>query len=156
MKVLLTAWAASRYDPPPSAWVLRKWVRAKLISPPPEWVGRAWYVEKESQCSDLGYTLRPTPEAPPPARRVKRGRKDPGRTALYRHFDGDVLLYVGIALAPVSRLSAHWSVSHWMHRVTRIDVAWHDTRADAEAAEIQAIRDEAPLYNVAHARNPRR
>jgi len=40
----LETWAASRYDPPPSAWVLRKWVRDGEIYPAPEKVGKGWRV----------------------------------------------------------------------------------------------------------------
>lgn len=46
MKITLHAWAARRYDPAPSAWVLRKWVRDGEISPAPEKVGRDYYVEE--------------------------------------------------------------------------------------------------------------
>jgi hypothetical protein len=49
MKVLLTAWAAARYDPPPSAWVLRKWVRSGEIWPAPELVGKCWYVDDKAK-----------------------------------------------------------------------------------------------------------
>jgi predicted site-specific integrase-resolvase len=45
VKIKLEAWAAQRYDPPPSAWVLRKWVRDGEISPMPERVGNHYYVE---------------------------------------------------------------------------------------------------------------
>ena len=48
MKVLLAAWAEKMYDPPPSAWVLRRWVLEGQISPPPERVGRAYYVKKDA------------------------------------------------------------------------------------------------------------
>lgn len=47
-KVPLAAWAASRYDPPPSAWVLRKWVRHGEIYPVPELVGKTYYVEQNA------------------------------------------------------------------------------------------------------------
>lgn len=49
MKVLLTAWAAKRYDPPPSLWVLRKWARAGEIYPAPELVGRNYYVDENAR-----------------------------------------------------------------------------------------------------------
>lgn len=48
MKILLHDWAARRYDPPPSAWVLRKWVREGEISPCPERVGRDYYVDENA------------------------------------------------------------------------------------------------------------
>ena len=49
MKILLTDWAARRYDPAPSAFVLRKWCRDGEISPPPEKVGRDWYVDDDKE-----------------------------------------------------------------------------------------------------------
>lgn len=45
----VTAWAASRYDPPPSLWVLRKWCREGEIYPPPEKVGKDWYVQENAR-----------------------------------------------------------------------------------------------------------
>lgn len=48
MKITVRAWAALNYDPPPSAWVLRKWVRDGEISPAPEKVGREYYVEESA------------------------------------------------------------------------------------------------------------
>lgn len=48
MKITLHAWATKRYDPPPSAWVLRKWVRAGEIIPAPEKVGRDYYVDENA------------------------------------------------------------------------------------------------------------
>lgn len=49
MKIPLTEWAARRYDPPPSAWVLRKWVRAGEIYPPPELVGKTYFVHTNAR-----------------------------------------------------------------------------------------------------------
>ena len=50
MKLIpLTAWAASRYSPAPSMWVLRKWARAGEISPSPERVGKSYYVREDAQ-----------------------------------------------------------------------------------------------------------
>ena len=48
-KILLSAWAALHYDPPPSVWVLRQWVRSCQIFPAPEKVGKAYYVEPDAQ-----------------------------------------------------------------------------------------------------------
>jgi hypothetical protein len=44
-KILLSAWAALNYEPPPSAWTLRQWVRSGQIFPAPEKVGKALYVD---------------------------------------------------------------------------------------------------------------
>jgi hypothetical protein len=72
-------------------------------------------------------------------------------TALYRHFNGDgTLLYVGISLSVVQRLSEH-AASPWFKRISRIDVEWFDSRAQARAAEREAIQDERPIHNVVHA-----
>lgn len=49
MKILLSDWAARRYDPPPSSFVLRKWCRDGEIYPPPEKVGREWYVDANAR-----------------------------------------------------------------------------------------------------------
>jgi predicted site-specific integrase-resolvase len=49
MKVKLSAWAAKRYDPAPSDWVLRKWVRQGQIHPAPELVGKQYYVEENAR-----------------------------------------------------------------------------------------------------------
>lgn len=49
MKITLAAWAADRYDPPPSAYVLRKWVRDGQIHPAPELVGKAYYVDPKAR-----------------------------------------------------------------------------------------------------------
>jgi hypothetical protein len=43
------AWAARRYDPPPSLWLLRKWARNHEFSPPAERVGKEWYVREDAR-----------------------------------------------------------------------------------------------------------
>jgi hypothetical protein len=43
MKITLTEWAARRYSPPPSPWVLRRWARDGELHPMPELVGKAYY-----------------------------------------------------------------------------------------------------------------
>ena len=48
-KILLSAWAATQYSPPPSAWTLRQWARDGDIYPPPEKVGRDWYVDPHAR-----------------------------------------------------------------------------------------------------------
>lgn len=49
MKILLSEWAAKRYSPAPSAFVLRRWCREGEISPAPEKVGRDWYVDESAK-----------------------------------------------------------------------------------------------------------
>jgi hypothetical protein len=48
-KILLSEWAARRYDPPPSAWVIRQWVRKGEIYPAPELVGKSYYVAENAR-----------------------------------------------------------------------------------------------------------
>lgn len=71
--------------------------------------------------------------------------------ALYRHFDADgVLLYVGISLSAVQRLSQH-SASPWSDRIARVDVERFPSREAAERAEREAIQTERPKHNATHA-----
>lgn len=70
------------------------------------------------------------------------------KTALYRHFDiAGQLLYVGISLSAVHRLSQHKSTARWFADIKRVDVEHHPTRAAAMKAESIAIRAEAPRFN---------
>jgi predicted site-specific integrase-resolvase len=48
-KIPLTTWAAARYDPAPSAWVMRQWIRRGEIHPAPELVGRTYYVNENAR-----------------------------------------------------------------------------------------------------------
>ncbi len=70
------------------------------------------------------------------------------RTALYRHWDIDGnLLYVGISLSAVHRLSQHKRASHWHDDIANMTIEWFDTRRAALEAERDAIRMERPRYN---------
>ena len=72
------------------------------------------------------------------------------RTALYRNYDRTgVLLYVGISLHPDRRLNEHRS-TEWFDSIDEIEIEWFDCRKSARCAELKAIRDEHPLYNIAH------
>lgn len=76
------------------------------------------------------------------------------RTALYRLYDADdQLLYVGITNMPNVRLAAHRGRG-WWHQVARTEVEWYETRQPAAQAEVRAIQEEWPLYNVTN--SPRR
>lgn len=69
-------------------------------------------------------------------------------TALYRCFDAsDQLLYIGISSDPAYRWTQHKADKAWADEVTMRVIEWLPTRADAEAAEVVAIRTERPLYN---------
>jgi len=48
-KITLEAWAARRYDPAPSAYLLRKWRKAGELHPAPELVGRDWMIEPDAR-----------------------------------------------------------------------------------------------------------
>lgn len=83
----------------------------------------------------------------------------PGKTALYRFFDdADRLLYVGITSNARKRWADHrrYAATTWWPLAARVTVAWHDTRADAAAAELRIIRTKAPLYNSGGAPSPLR
>lgn len=72
-----------------------------------------------------------------------------GRTGLYRLFDAEAdLLYIGIGETPSERLRCHTSMKEWWDRVVRAEVVWLPTRVEAEVAELKAIADEKPRYNV--------
>ena len=76
-------------------------------------------------------------------------------TALYRHFDADGrLLYVGISLNAIARLTQHRLTAHWFRSIARIEIEWHESRELAEAAEREAIKQERPAHNVVHAGMP--
>lgn len=75
------------------------------------------------------------------------------KTALYRHFDEDgELLYVGISLNTIARLSQHQRHSEWFGLIARVEIQWFDNRQLAESAERQAILVERPRFNIAHAK----
>lgn len=70
---------------------------------------------------------------------------------LYRHFDKEgVLLYVGISLHAVYRLSQHRNGACWFSEIARVEVENFESRAAAEIAEIRAIKEEKPKYNGKH------
>ena len=87
------------------------------------------------------------------ARATARGRREKRwakrGTQLYRHFDAaGVLLYVGISLSTVHRLSQHRDDSHWFDQIKRVEIEHFPTRKQAEIAEQVAILTEAPLHNI--------
>lgn len=72
-------------------------------------------------------------------------------TQLYRHFDKNgVLLYVGISLCTVQRLSQHGDGSHWFYNIAHVTIETFPTRSAAVKAEKHAIKTERPLHNLAH------
>lgn len=84
-------------------------------------------------------------------RKPRKPAKPEGRTAVYRLFDANgELLYVGCSLNPPARCEKHSKHKPWWHEVADRADEWHDTRAEAEAAEKLAIQTENPKYNVCH------
>lgn len=73
------------------------------------------------------------------------------RTALYRFYgEDDALLYVGITEHLGTRWHNHSRKKPWWPEVQRQTAEWHPTRAEAAAAEIEAVRTEHPRYNMTY------
>ncbi|NEB04088.1 GIY-YIG nuclease family protein [Streptomyces sp. SID13726] len=68
-----------------------------------------------------------------------------GRTALYRLYGLEGLLYVGISTCPLTRVRTHLREQRWRSQVIGIRIDYPD---DAEAAEREAVWSERPRYNV--------
>jgi predicted GIY-YIG superfamily endonuclease len=74
------------------------------------------------------------------------------RTALYRIWgDADLPLYIGISKDFGTRWKQHAKQQPWWGEMRRLTVEWYDSRPEAEAAEVTAIRAEKPKYNKTHA-----
>jgi predicted GIY-YIG superfamily endonuclease len=87
----------------------------------------------------------PQPVATPPGRRC----------ALYRWRDEQgTLLYIGITHDVARRDAGHAAKSPWWCFAQRQSAEWFPNRADAETAEREAIRNEAPLFNRQHNDTP--
>lgn len=70
---------------------------------------------------------------------------------LYRHFDAEgTLLYVGISLSAVKRLSEHMRGSAWSKSIAKVEISTFPDKKSARQAELAAIETEKPLFNVAH------
>lgn len=70
---------------------------------------------------------------------------------LYRHFDIDGnLLYIGISVSFMVRLSSHKQHSSWFNSIARTEYTPYPTRKAAALAEKEAIKAEKPLYNIMH------
>jgi hypothetical protein len=71
------------------------------------------------------------------------------QTTLYRTYDADGrLLYVGISDGVFLRLGAHTEHSQWAAHAATITLQRYDDRQTAAAAELLAIRDEDPVWNM--------
>ncbi len=70
---------------------------------------------------------------------------------LYRHFDKDgMLLYVGISLNSIVRLSQHKLVSSWYHEIVNVTIEKFESRESVIIAEKKAIKEEYPKHNIIH------
>lgn len=71
------------------------------------------------------------------------------RTAVYHIYDsGDVLIYVGVADRLGRRWDQHARKQPWWDSMHHQAVTWYETRDEALQVERDAIRDEAPVYNI--------
>lgn len=69
-------------------------------------------------------------------------------TWLYRYFDAEDLLYVGIASDVQARDFAHYRRSSWRRHAVRMTAELFPSRTLATDAENKAIHEEQPLANV--------
>lgn len=82
-------------------------------------------------------------------------RESSPETALYRWWDdADLLLYVGISDELFSRVNGHAKDSSWMEFAARSAITRYPSRAEAAAAEVEAIKSEHPLFNQKHNNTP--
>jgi predicted GIY-YIG superfamily endonuclease len=73
------------------------------------------------------------------------------RTAVYWLFaEDDSLLYIGVSKGFGKRWTDHARKQPWWPEVDHQVIRWHDSRADALAAERSAIREQHPRYNIIH------
>ncbi|MGH3489481.1 MAG: GIY-YIG nuclease family protein [Actinopolymorphaceae bacterium] len=67
---------------------------------------------------------------------------------VYRAYDDSgVLLYVGVTGKPDARRDQHARTAPWYRLADRFTEAVYPSRSDAAVAELDAIRDERPIYN---------
>ena len=77
------------------------------------------------------------------------------QTTLYRHFNADgVLLYVGISLSALYRLSQHADHSEWYNEISKVEMEHFCDRPSAMVAERKAVISEGPLHNIHHKKKP--
>lgn len=77
------------------------------------------------------------------------GRTNPH--ALYRFYDrSGVLIYVGITNNPGRRLSRHEKSKDWWWEVTEVRIERYPDRDSVLNAEVEAITNERPKYNIQH------
>lgn len=80
--------------------------------------------------------------------------ESPFQTQLYFHYGvRDELLYVGISLNALYRLTQHRSYSRWYKQIVRIEIENYPTREKAMEAEREAIRTRFPKFNITHSKS---
>ncbi|NHR07953.1 hypothetical protein HA052_22450 [Chromobacterium haemolyticum] len=70
----LRTWAAQKFSPPPSDYLLRKWRDNGQIIPLPEFIGREYFVSENAKF--IGGIRRPRPRTTKPAPNQKARLKD--------------------------------------------------------------------------------
>ncbi len=79
------------------------------------------------------------------------------RTELYRHFNADGrLLYVGISVSSILRYMCHRLTSVWLNDVRSMTIEPFPDKGSAKIAELNAIRNEFPVYNVQQSKKKRK
>lgn len=70
-------------------------------------------------------------------------------TNLYRHFDANgALLYIGVSLNALKRLSQHQNLSPWFASISNVTIETFETKQEALLAERHAIERENPKFNI--------
>lgn len=76
--------------------------------------------------------------------------RNAGKVYVYRAFDAEKqLLYVGITKDLVKRFAKHED-AHWIWDIASLTAEVYESRQEAHAAEVEAIRAELPRWNVMH------
>jgi len=75
---------------------------------------------------------------------------------LYRAYDDkEKLLYVGQSISVMNRLKQHMKSSEWSGIVNNITLQRFKNQRQLSRAELKAIEEEKPVYNIAHNSNYR-
>lgn len=72
-------------------------------------------------------------------------------TSIYIAYDKrGVCLYVGITGARLQRLHAHQKAAKWWRKASTITLEHYGSRQEAEAREVELIRELRPKHNIVH------
>jgi len=90
------------------------------------------------------------------AKELAKGRIERSKSMtckLYRHYnDSGELLYVGVSLNAIQRLTQHNESSSWADDIAHIDIETFPDKEIALKYEKWAIQHEEPLHNIKHKR----